>query len=849
MRAADDWAVPNAGRQHALLAFVRALLTTLDPDEVARRFDAHAASVIGGSARIWLVDADGERVLALGAEPPESRDLDADWAAVIAERRPGQAGKDFLVPLVCGDEAIGLIQVSGASHSDLASGGMRFWRVLGETVAAAVRNAQLHRDANESMRRFQALVEQMPAITYVDRIGSGDPIYVSPQLEALSGVAVEQWLDGTDGWTARVHPDDRDRAVTGYRAALASATPYRDEYRLLDTEGRERWFHDEVVVVRDEHGVPTEMQGVILDITDRKHTEQALHESEARLRAAESRYRSLVEQLPLGIYMNALDAASTPLYRSPAIEAITGRSPADWEGDPGLTAACIHPDDRGRVLGELAAAIADGARFSAEYRIVRPDGSVAWVLDESFEVRDADGAEPCRQGYLLDVTAHRHAEEQLAHVALHDPLTGLPNWAMLQKHLQRAVTRAEVSHDGVAVLLVDLDDFKVVNDSLGHEAGDALVLEIARRLGETVAEAGAVARLGGDEFAILLADIELGRDGGGAGATADAMAERVRAALRVPAELAGTEVFCSASVGISLYPADAADPANLLKHADTALHQTKAAGRDGQHRYTHATEGGLEQLAMAGRLRRAIGEGRLVLHYQPLVELATGAIVGTEALVRWQDGTRLVMPGDFIPLAERTGLIGAISEWVIAEACRQSREWRDAGLDLYVSVNLPPVFWEPTAMREVLRTIESFGLAPDRMMIEITESAFMNAPQRNEPVLAELHRRGLQLAIDDFGTGHSSLARLSQMAVTTLKIDRSFVSDLPADHGAGVLVSTIIKLAEGLGLQPMAEGIETEAQRAFLIEQGCRLGQGYLFSRPVPAERIEPLVRGLADAA
>ncbi len=252
---------------------------------------------------------------------------------------------------------------------------------------------------------------------------------------------------------------------------------------------------------------------------------------------------------------------------------------------------------------------------------------------------------------------------------------------------------------------------------------------------------------------------------------------------------------------------------------------------------------------MAGRLRRAIGEGRLVLHYQPLVELATGAIVGTEALVRWQDGSRLVMPGDFIPLAERTGLIGAISEWVISEACRQSREWRDAGLDLYVSVNLPPAFWEPTAMREVLRTIESFGLAPDRMMIEITESAFMNAPQRNEPVLAELHRRGLQLAIDDFGTGHSSLARLSQMAVTTLKIDRSFVSDLPGDHGAGVLVSTIIKLAEGLGLQPMAEGIETEEQRAFLIEQGCRLGQGYLFSRPVPAERIEPLVRGLADAA
>jgi EAL domain-containing protein (putative c-di-GMP-specific phosphodiesterase class I) len=252
---------------------------------------------------------------------------------------------------------------------------------------------------------------------------------------------------------------------------------------------------------------------------------------------------------------------------------------------------------------------------------------------------------------------------------------------------------------------------------------------------------------------------------------------------------------------------------------------------------------------MAGRLRRAIDEGNLRLHYQPLVELRSGAVAGVEALVRWQDGKRLVMPGDFIPLAERTGLIGALSEWVIGEACRQSREWRDAGLDLYVSVNLPPAFWEPTAMREVLRTIESFGLAPDRMMIEITESAFMNAPVRDEPVLAELHRRGLRLAIDDFGTGQSSLGRLHKMAVTTLKIDRTFVADLPGDHGADVLVRGIIGMAEGLGLQPLAEGIETEEQRAFLLEHGCTLGQGYLFSKPVPAERIEPLVRGLADAA
>jgi predicted signal transduction protein with EAL and GGDEF domain len=375
------------------------------------------------------------------------------------------------------------------------------------------------------------------------------------------------------------------------------------------------------------------------------------------------------------------------------------------------------------------------------------------------------------------------------------------------------------------------------------------VLEASRRLLETVESSDMIARLGGDEFAILLTDQNPGEGSTGTGRAADAVAEQLRAALREPVELSGTEIYCSASVGISVYPADAADPMNLLKHADTALHQAKESGRDAQRRYTRTSTDALEQLSMAGRLRRAIGEQRLRLHYQPLVDLRSGAIVGAEALVRWQDGDTLVMPGDFIPLAERTGLIGPMSDWVIGEACRQAREWRDAGLDLYVSVNLPPALWEPGAMRAALKAIESFGLEPDRMMIEITESAFMNAPHRNEPALAELRRRGLRLAIDDFGTGHSSLGRLNEMALTTLKIDRSFIADLPGSHGARVLVSTMIKLAEGLGLQPLAEGIETEAQRAFLIEHGCPLGQGYLFSRPVPAAQIEPLVRRLADAA
>ena len=836
----------SPARQHALFALARALLSTLDPDEVARRFDAHVPELIGGEARVWLPDG-ADRLRRLG-EPVETRSLAPAWREAIASGRPQQTAGAFLVPLGCDEEAAGLIEIAGASAADLASGGMGFWRDLGGLVGEAVRNAERHRATRDDLRRFRGLVEQMPAITYVDRAISGEPIYVSPQLEALSGVPLEHWYDGTDGWSERVHPDDRDRAAAAYREAVTSGTPYRDEYRLLDADGNERWFHDRTIVVRDAQGAPLEIQGVIHDITDRKNAEQALVDSEARLRAAEARYRTLVEQLPLAIYVNDLDDASTPLYRSPATETITGRSPAEWTGTPALLAEIVHPDDRERVLAELAAAAADGAALSTEYRIVRPDGSIVWVLDESAVVYDEDAGRARRQGYLLDMTAHRTAEEQLAHVAEHDPLTGLPNWAMFQQRVREAVVRAETAGRGAAVLLVDLDDFKLVNDSFGHAAGDALVVEAARRLVETVGDASAVSRLGGDEFAILLADLDPGRDGSGTGLAADAMADRARAALRAPAEIAGTEIYCPASVGISLYPEDAADPAELLKRADTALFQAKAAGRDGQRRFTRPSDDALEQLAMTGRLRRAIEDGRLVLHYQPLVDLATGAVVGVEALVRWQDGNRLVMPGSFIPLAERTGLIGPMSKWVIAEACRQNRAWRDAGIDLYVSVNLPPTFWEPAAMGEVVETIESYGLPPDRMMIEITESAYMNAPQRNEPVLDEIRGCGLRLAIDDFGTGESSLGRLTQMAVTTLKIDRSFVADLPGDH-ARVLVSTMIRMCDGLGLQPLAEGIETEEQRAFLLEQGCPLGQGYLFSKPVPAEDLERIVRGLADAA
>ncbi len=368
-----------------------------------------------------------------------------------------------------------------------------------------------------------------------------------------------------------------------------------------------------------------------------------------------------------------------------------------------------------------------------------------------------------------------------------------------------------------------------------------------------------VARHGGDEFLLLVPSEAAQEDGSqadGVRYAAEAVARRIRRALRDPFVVAGVEIFVSASIGISLFPNDAPDVETLLKHADAAMYKAKDDGRDRYLVYALDGDNPLAQISMAGRLRGALErEEGLVLHYQPLVRLESGEIVGVEALIRWEDGDRLIPPGEFLPLAERTGLMGKLSDWVIGEACRQAKEWRDQGLDFYVSINLPPSFWQPTAMRHVLATIETFGLNPNRLMIEFTESAFVFDARRSmEFVLEELRDRGLRLAIDDFGAGHSSLSRLNQMRVSMLKIDRSFVGGLEDDAGTAVLTASIVQLARNLGLEPLAEGIETEEQRRFLVANGCDLGQGFYFSRAVPADEVVALYAasrgdGLAETA
>jgi diguanylate cyclase (GGDEF)-like protein/PAS domain S-box-containing protein len=529
------------------------------------------------------------------------------------------------------------------------------------------------------------------------------------------------------------------------------------------------------------------------------------------------------------------------------LETLIGPVPEGMSSEEAYDAA-VHPEDR-EVYDNATEGLWDRKPVELEYRLIDSSGEVRWVLDRMRPEREQEDGSLLVSGVVADISERKRVEaeamEKLAYAALHDSLTGLANRASFLEHLELGLKRAGRNEKGVGVLFIDLDNFKLVNDSFGHAAGDELLKAVGSRLQSAVRGMDVVARQGGDEFLILLTDIARQTGDEVSNSPTEVVASKVRAILSEPFLVDGIEIYVSASVGISSYPADGADADTLLKHADVAMYSVKDSGRDGYARYSHGGDRALEQISMAARLRKSVESGRgLVLHYQPLMNLETAEVVGVEALVRWQDGSRgLVQPDEFIPLAEQVGLIGSLSDWVVAEACRQASAWQKEGMDFYVSINVPPSYCQPTGMAHIAAAASAAGIELDNLMIEVTESAL--APDKRshlEDTLSDMRSQGLRLAIDDFGTGYSSLGRLNQTWVNMLKIDRSFVQELPDSEHARNLVSSVVQLAHSLGLEPLAEGVETEEQRRFLVDNGCRYGQGFLFSRPLPTEEIKPFV-------
>ncbi|MDD3481319.1 bifunctional diguanylate cyclase/phosphodiesterase [Azovibrio restrictus] len=470
----------------------------------------------------------------------------------------------------------------------------------------------------------------------------------------------------------------------------------------------------------------------------------------------------------------------------------------------------------------------------------RKDGEIypEWLTIST--VRDGEDAPINYVGVFLDISQIKTSEQRLQHLAQHDPLTGLPNRQLFLSRLEHALERSVRQQCSGAVLILDLDQFKHVNDSLGHPAGDELLQVVASRLRRSLRDQDTLARLGGDEFLILLEDQ---RDAEGVAIVAEKLLQSLAQPFHISS---GNEVYMGASIGICLYPQDGDHAATLIQHADSALYQAKALGRSTSCFYNEdQTRRADARLSLEAALRRGLENGEFRLYYQPQVDLLNGQLVGVEALVRWQrsDGV-LVCPDDFIPLAEETGLILPLGDWVLEEACRQTQSWLTAGYGLErVAVNLSPLqFRQANLVQRIEAALARTGLAPTRLELEITESMLMDGGPADSDVARKLHaleRQGIRLAIDDFGTGYSSLAYLKRFPLHVLKVDRSFVRDILADPVSPKIVTAILDLGRNLELEIMAEGVENRAQRDFLLAHGCRTCQGFLYSRPIPAGELE----------
>ncbi len=558
---------------------------------------------------------------------------------------------------------------------------------------------------------------------------------------------------------------------------------------------------------------------VYADITARKEAEEKL-----RLSA------TVIEHIADGVVV--LDAHGVIVAVNPAFTQITGYTEQEALGqDHTLTRSGRHDPD---FYADMWTEQVETGFWRGEIWNRRKNGELylEWLTVSA--VRDTQGQTTHYVGVFSDITKAKESQEKLDHLAHHDPLTALPNRLLFHDRLQHALLRAARDGEQLALLFIDLDRFKNVNDTLGHHIGDELLKQVARALLERLREGDTLARLGGDEFIVLLENIE-NQFG------ASQVAEKLVQMFEQPFMVAGHELFVTCSVGISVFPEDAIDLNMLIRNADVAMYQAKARGRNGYSFYTPSMTGeGVERLRLETFLRRSIEKDEIFLNYQPQVEIDTGRLIGVEALVRWNHPELgLIPPIRFIPLAEDTGFINQLGKWVLEEACRQMMRWQEAGLQVpKMAVNLSAKQFERGSIVNMVADIlRETGLEPDRLQLEVTESVIMNTGDAMV-FINDLHSIGVGLAIDDFGTGYSSLAYLKQLPVQTLKIDRSFIKDISTDVNDEAIAIAIIQLGKSMNLSVIAEGVETEEQAAFLLRHGCRLAQGYFYSKPVAARDL-----------
>jgi diguanylate cyclase (GGDEF)-like protein/PAS domain S-box-containing protein len=543
------------------------------------------------------------------------------------------------------------------------------------------------------------------------------------------------------------------------------------------------------------------------------------------------RYRTLIEQLPLVVYVDALDSVSSNIFTSPQIEPLLGYSVGEWKTDTDLFARLLHPDDRERVLASHAKTHETHEPLSIEYRLIARDGRVIWLRDEGVIVLDDHGKPLYLQGYLLDITREREAELQLRQQALYDTLTGLANRAFFHERLRHAIKLRHEEGEATGLLYIDLDDFKGINDRWGHDLGDDVLKEVGTRIEQAVRPGDTAARLGGDEFAVVLTEPLAPEQAVG-------VAERLLKEIGRPMDSGSAPVYMKASIGIAFGNHDE----TLLKEADIAMYRAKAHPDLGYAFFDPELDrAALDRSKRIGELREGISRSEFRLDYQAVVDLERSRITGYEALVRWEHPTAGELPpGEFIPLAEETGLIVGLGEWVLMEACTEAvRLCQLHGRPMHMSANVSArQLHHPDFYRHVTRALESSALMPHLLTLELTESTLLSSDERVARTLEKIKDLGVVLALDDFGTGYASLSYLRQFPIDVVKIDRSFTANAGSENGALVLLKGIIDLGHALELNLVAEGIETPEQHTIVRRLGCHQAQGFYFGRPShPAQR------------
>ncbi len=738
----------------------------------------------------------------------------------------------FTIPLVLTGERVNLFMgLIGLAYAGFLLQLLRQMnRMVSTTLTTSKQNVELSASVKDSDKRMARFFESAPGFFYTATLhpdGRTSMPFTSVGVRDLLGISGEELTDSIRPLLNIAYPDDVVRFLQARNESLYSFTPFRLEFRINHAHKGERWIELRSLPQNGPDG-STSWHGFMHDITERKRMEEELI-------AREYESRTLIENSPDNISRYNRDGKR--VFVNPAfgtlvdggMESLLGKRPTESPG--GANAKAYE--------AKIAEVFATGQSAEFELRWTGPDNREICSHVRLIAECDRSGEVATVLAVGRDISDIHSYRQKIHQMAFYDPLTALPNRSSFNERLKRMLAEASWHGQQAVIMLLDLDRFKAVNDTMGHPAGDELLRVAAVRLSDCVRADDMVARLGGDEFAILLPEMPSGTDLG-------RIAGKVLEAFRKPFVLEGKEVFVSASIGIAVYPDDSSDAHDLVKQADTAMYLAKRSGRNNYRFYSKdLTVLASERFALESELRRAVERNELELYFQPKVWLADGALIGSEALLRWNHPQRgMVLPDQFIEIAEDSGLIMEIGEWVLREACLTAKEWNAPDMPLHkVAINLSArQFHSGDLVKTVTRILQETSCWPEWIELEITESMLLDEDGEVLEILNRLQEMGVAIAIDDFGTGYSSLSYLARYPINTLKIDRLFVSSIADDTHRAELVGAIISIAHSLGQIVVAEGVDTPEQAAYLRERGCQIAQGYLYSKPMPRTAFNSLL-------